>query len=191
MNKLLPIAVAASVAAISAPASAATVVVDSSTYDVTNLFPVSGDSADSPTNSISITHSSNPSDPTIDEVLEFTISDALFAVFGFSSSPGEPPFNFTLYELTGPGGFTRDLSSVINGTPMGVSLSAPGQYTLTLEGTNGFTAVNGSYNGNITFQAVPEPGTWLMLLLGFFGMGMVLRREQGRKTQQSLRVTYS
>lgn len=42
----------------------------------------------------------------------------------------------------------------------------------------GMSRGNGSYGGNATFTpAVPEPATWAMMLLGFAGMGMVLRRR--------------
>ena len=56
---------------------------------------------------------------------------------------------------------------------------AAGTYTLTIEGTRGD---NGSYGGNVAFSAlshggVPEPATWLMMLLGFGAVGWRLRRR--------------
>ncbi len=33
-----------------------------------------------------------------------------------------------------------------------------------------------SFDG--VLSSVPEPGTWAMMLVGFFGMGAVLRRRQ-------------
>jgi hypothetical protein len=46
---------------------------------------------------------------------------------------------------------------------------------------NGLSRGNGSYGGQISFtpnSAVPEPGTWAMMLLGFGGMGMAMRRRR-------------
>ena len=47
----------------------------------------------------------------------------------------------------------------------------------------------GSYGGNLSFvpSAVPEPGTWLMMLMGFGGLGMVIRRRR----RQTSRVSYA
>jgi hypothetical protein len=39
--------------------------------------------------------------------------------------------------------------------------------------TNG----SGTYGGNLTFDAVPEPATWATFLLGFGFLGMALRRK--------------
>src|SRR5256885_12277993 len=50
-----------------------------------------------------------------------------------------------------------------------------GTYTLTIQGTRGAI---GSYGGNVAFQAdaVPEPATWALMLLGFGAIGWPLRR---------------
>jgi hypothetical protein len=60
----------------------------------------------------------------------------------------------------------------------------PGTYTLNIQGTPG--TQNGSLSGNVAFTAaaaVPEPGTWAMMLLGFGAIGFSMRR---RRTQQSV-----
>ena len=64
---------------------------------------------------------------------------------------------------------------------LGQALGA-GTYTLTVEGTRGAI---GSYGGNVAFQsdAVPEPATWALMLLGFGAIGWQLRR---RRTSQAL-----
>ncbi len=41
---------------------------------------------------------------------------------------------------------------------------------------------------NFNVQAVPEPATWLMMILGFFGLSFAMR---SRKAQSSLRVRYT
>jgi hypothetical protein len=59
---------------------------------------------------------------------------------------------------------------------LGQALGA-GTYTLTIQGTRGAI---GSYGGNVAFQAaaVPEPGTWALMFLGFGAIGWQLRRRR-------------
>ena len=52
-----------------------------------------------------------------------------------------------------------------------------GTHTLTFAGN--LIGSTGSYSGTINVQAaVPEAGTWAMMLLGFGAMGMVIRRRR-------------
>lgn len=46
---------------------------------------------------------------------------------------------------------------------------------------------NGSYGGNLSFQPVPEPATWAMMLVGFAGIGFAMRRRR----KQEVRVKYA
>lgn len=49
---------------------------------------------------------------------------------------------------------------------------------------------NASYGGNLTFTptaAVPEPATWLMMIMGFAAVGFSMRRRK----QQDVRVRYA
>ena len=48
-----------------------------------------------------------------------------------------------------------------------------GSYTLSFIG-NG----SGSFGGNVSFSAVPEPATWGMMLLGFGAVGYAMRRRR-------------
>ncbi|WP_432201292.1 PEPxxWA-CTERM sorting domain-containing protein [Erythrobacter sp. W53] len=41
----------------------------------------------------------------------------------------------------------------------------------------------GDYIRVITLSAVPEPGTWAMMLLGFFGLGAAMRRKPATSTR--------
>lgn len=50
-----------------------------------------------------------------------------------------------------------------------------GQYTLTVSGMRGTTS---TFTGNISFAAIPEPGTWAMMLLGFGAVGFAMRRRR-------------
>jgi hypothetical protein len=45
----------------------------------------------------------------------------------------------------------------------------------------------GSYGGNLSFapSAIPEPGTWAMMLLGFGGIGLMLRSRRRQQTRVS------
>jgi hypothetical protein len=53
---------------------------------------------------------------------------------------------------------------------------AAGTYTLTATGTN---SGEGGLGGTITIrQAVPEPATWGLMLLGFAGVGFAMRRSK-------------
>ena len=48
-------------------------------------------------------------------------------------------------------------------------------------GTTGASSVNVGVNGfsnGVTVPPVPEPGTWAMMLLGFGGIGMAMRRRR-------------
>jgi hypothetical protein len=67
----------------------------------------------------------------------------------------------------------------------GVELVLGADQKLILKGKSGG---NASYSGVITFMpsatgAVPEPGAWALMILGFGGAGAVLRRARGRTLQ--------
>jgi hypothetical protein len=56
-----------------------------------------------------------------------------------------------------------------------VVLSA-GPHTIFVNGT--LLGPTGSYSGTINVAPVPEPATWAMMLLGFAGVGMAVRRRR-------------
>ena len=58
----------------------------------------------------------------------------------------------------------------------GSALLNAGNYYLDLTGTGGGTS---GYGGNLAVSAVPEPSTWAMMLLGFFGLGFMSLRKHG------------
>lgn len=185
MKKALPLALAAAAFSFGAPAYAADVVVGGgdTTFTETN---VGGDDVADPdytatfTTGTSITFDLNPSGASFDEKLIFTLSniaDLVSANFGLSFVPNTNPasFNITSYTISGGTlGGPVDLLSFVN-TPGNLALGN-GTYTLSLVGTS--TAADGSINGNVFLSAVPEPATWMMLLLGFFGVGLALRRQK-------------
>jgi hypothetical protein len=56
---------------------------------------------------------------------------------------------------------------------------APGQFTLNLVNGDGQQFIYDSGTNTVT-AAVPEPSTWLMIILGFLGIGFMLRRRTSR-----------
>lgn len=55
-----------------------------------------------------------------------------------------------------------------------VSLAA-GSHTITVHGD--LLSGPASYTGTLNIAAIPEPATWAMMIMGFGGMGAVLRRR--------------
>ena len=97
-----------------------------------------------------------------------------------------------------------DFSSVtLNGIAFATLLASPGinefralgQTSLIAGATNvlrvtGTTGGNGAFSGNLNFAnmaAVPEPSTWMLMLLGMAGVGFSMRRKE----KQTLRVRYT
>ena len=67
------------------------------------------------------------------------------------------------------------------------NLVAGGSNVLNVAGTTGG---NGAFSGNLSFAqvaAIPEPATWMMMLLGFAGIGFTMRR----KNKSTLQVRYT
>jgi len=58
-------------------------------------------------------------------------------------------------------------------------LLAPGPHTINLIGTlTGDLAASYSGTLNVQVAPVPEPATWAMMLIGFAGVGMAMRRRR-------------
>ena len=67
------------------------------------------------------------------------------------------------------------------------NLVTGGNNLLNVTGTSGG---NASFTGNLSFAqvaAIPEPATWMMMLLGFAGIGFTMRR----KDKSTLQVRYT
>lgn len=96
------------------------------------------------------------------------------------------------------GGSALDPSSiVIDGDTVTLSLALalfpstgfePGEYGWNVwprGDATGLAAISDFAPDNATLAAVPEPGTWMTLLLGFAGAGLLIRRRRSRKNLAS------
>ncbi len=170
MRKLVLGLVGATALAVGSAASAA-VVIDSST------MVTSGPTTASNVTTIGFTEA-NLSTPTFTENLVFT--NTLAGLYSLTLTTSSPAIDFTSAILTGLGGPFNLVPISDDGITEFWRLTAPagldaGQYTLTINGSNSGA---GSLGGSITIQAVPEPGTWAMLLIGFGAVGFAMRRRR-------------
>jgi hypothetical protein len=115
--------------------------------------------------------------PSFIESLMFT--NDLAGVYALTLDTSSTGIDFTSAVLTGPGGPYNLIEEFDNGVSEFWNLSSlyleAGQYTLTINGDNNST---GSLGGTVTINAVPEPGTWAMMLLGFGAAGYAMRRRR-------------
>ena len=115
--------------------------------------------------------------PTFSEYLTFT--NELAGVYALTLDTSSRGIDFTSAILTGPGGPYELIEEFDNGISEFWNLSSlfleAGTYTLTINGDNRST---GSLGGTVTINAVPEPGTWAMMLLGFGAAGFAMRRRR-------------
>ena len=105
----------------------------------------------------------------------------------FASSLVELQFTEVTFS-NGTDTFLLDIVTTASGqtvTANGLPIFAGALNTLTFK--YDVTGQIGSYGGNLTFAAVPEPGTWALMLLGFAGIGLVMRRRR----KEEVRVKYA
>jgi hypothetical protein len=153
-------------------AAGAVVTVDSSTT------VVSGPTTVADTTTIGFTEASLSS-PTFIETVAFT--NTLAGLYSITLTTSSPDVDFTSAFLAGLGGpynlveidddGTNEFWRLANPVTLGAS-----SYLLTINGNNSGA---GSLGGSITIrQAVPEPATWAMMLLGFGAVGFAMRRRR-------------
>ena len=115
--------------------------------------------------------------PEFTEWLTFT--NDMAGVYALTLDTSSAGIDFTSAILTGPGGPYSLVEEFDNGISEFWNLSSlfleAGTYTLTINGNNSST---GSLGGTVTINAVPEPGTWAMMLLGFGAAGYAMRRRR-------------
>ena len=116
--------------------------------------------------------------PTFTESLSFT--DTLAAIDSVTLDTSSASVDFTSAYLTD--GVTNYALSLLfsfgslESWGLDDTLLGPGTYTLVINGNNSGT---GSLGGTVTIQeAVPEPATWAMMILGFGAVGFAMRRKR-------------
>jgi hypothetical protein len=100
---------------------------------------------------------------------------------------------------TGSGPLFIPAGALVNSTPLidtaagqeatlGPDILGAGAYFVELSGSSGLSPIQIAVDGTITgTAAVPEPSTWVMLGLGFAGLGLVAARRRG--VDRNLAVT--
>lgn len=119
--------------------------------------------------------------------------------FEFSVNPGSLTGTYSLLTITGPGGVlafdpkiipdnkpiggplyqnSENLAFAFLGGPLNFNPYLSGVYTFDLK----LFSANRELLGDVSIQvnAVPEPSTWAMLILGFAGIGFMAYRRQSR-----------
>ena len=86
--------------------------------------------------------------------------------------------DFTSITITNAMGAVVGAFNITNGNPeiavLNPVVANGGTYTLNVTGVAGS---NASYGGTLNFSAVPEPGTWALMILGFGAIGFSMRRK--------------
>ena len=117
--------------------------------------------------------------PTFMEDLVFT--NTLAGLYSITLTTSSPAIDFTSAVVSGLGGPYNLVEIDDDGISEFWRLANPvtldaGQYTLAISGNNSGA---GSLGGSITIrQAVPEPSTWAMMLIGFGAVGFAMRRRR-------------
>lgn len=149
------------------------------TVDNTSLEAIDGPDTTGTTTTIGYTDTALDN-PSFSEWLTFT--NDLAGVYSITLSTSSSPVDFTsaILQLVSDGSTVATLlPGFDNGTTefwqvSDVTLVA-GQYKLLINGDNSDT---GALEGSVTIAAVPEPGTWAMMLLGFGAAGYAMRRRR-------------
>lgn len=179
MNKLIVSGLSAIALACSALPAHASVSIDAGTT-------VSTTSVSGTPESFSFGYAGTGTDSPFTQLLNWT--NTLAASTSITLS-GIGDIDITTVLLTGTGlGAGISLPQLLN-NPDTFSLSnqnlLAGSYTLAVTGTRG---TSGSFGGNVSASALPEPGTWAMMLMGFGFIGYAMRRNRSKVTT---RVHYS
>ena len=114
------------------------------------------------------------------------LTNTLAGLYSITLTTSSPAVDFTSAILSGLGGPYNLVEIEDDGVNEFWRLANPvtldpSTYTLTINGTNSGA---GSMGGSITIIAVPEPATWLMMLVGFGAVGFALRRRRHPRIAQ-------
>ncbi|WP_133365027.1 FxDxF family PEP-CTERM protein [Qipengyuania sediminis] len=128
---------------------------------------------------------------------DFTATFTFTNPYNPAGANGSATFNFdgdvitfTGGDISGGGVFTTTMGALGSNIQIDRSGLASGAQTITFRGSltpngNGFARIG----GQLSLTAVPEPGTWAMMILGFgvLGYGMRRRNAQVASTRAALR----
>ena len=189
-NLALSGALGAAVLAFSVPASAATTVFEGDNVQCsTNTFAFSKcNGAESAIEEI--VHGGAPEldifavNSSADPLIEVDFSNGLVTLEGFGEIPRlitGTTLSFTNQDRSWG---TVDFVSGTNELGAGSAFISSGVLSINLIGSNWADGAEATFS----LTAVPEPGTWLMLLLGLFGIGGAMRQQ---RTKASLSVSYA
>ena len=166
--------------AVASPAHAAVLVTVNTTVNTTV--------DQSPDGSFKIGFSDGNLTNPFDEILEFTttiggtISILATTTANAAGGPNDTDFSSITFLGPLPGAVSINVPATAFSTDMNEfrqlsnTLINAGTFRIRLQGTPGSS--NGAFGGDVAFTAVPEPATWLMMLLGFGVIGFSMRRKQ-------------
>jgi hypothetical protein len=180
MRKLVLSLAAISAFSLSAGANAAITVTGSTNVDAP-ITVVNGATQ----STVDFSRNPEPSGSFTGAVDIFNNLSGLYSIIVSTSTPGATITNLAVNGIGVPAGGTPPAgvgSFATVGSSNSLSLLIPnlaaGNYRVSFGGA---APANGAVaSGNLTFQVqgVPEPGTWAMMLLGFGGIGMMIRRRR-------------
>lgn len=192
MRKLVRSVIAAMLLTAALPANAATLLFNGSVTGVSNLVgadptcaPLQYRSAIDPLSTIGTSSFG-----------DFTLKTSTCLALGGGSSFGTFTLNFGSGALSGTfdGGSTptstRGISdtawlyTILGGTGRFAGASGTFDATGTADARTRPTHVSIDFLGDINAPGVPEPATWMMMILGFGAIGAEARRRRGRVREQ-------
>lgn len=191
MNKIVLFAAAAAAVAVAAPAQAATVIYTSGT----NVGLIERDGIFSGAFEAVVVEDA-ALDPNFTANFTFTtpfsgnaIASAISIALNSKSN-----INFSSIAINGTTGTV--MNGVIDTAFTGATLVPGGLNSLTLTGLLNPPSGEGNagFGGNVTFaavNAVPEPATWAMFILGFGVLGFGLRRRNAEVSATKARLTFA
>ncbi|MXO60727.1 PEPxxWA-CTERM sorting domain-containing protein [Altererythrobacter salegens] len=109
-----------------------------------------------------------------------------------TTGPSADPTNNIDFYSASLNGVAFNLFSPDGGVTEFGSLAPITMQLLNTLNITGYTGGSGTFAGTLTFsQAVPEPATWALMLLGFGAIGFAMRRRRVGQSDRRIRLSYS